>query len=65
MVYTFLNLIITHCRKLVHGHLKRAVAGDGDNGFTGQFSLGTAGFMAVGAYATALLIMPVPIATKH
>lgn len=28
------------------------------NGFTGQFSLGHAGFMAVGAYTTALLIMP-------
>jgi branched-chain amino acid transport system permease protein len=27
------------------------------NGFTGQFSLGTAGFMAVGAYVTSLLIM--------
>ncbi|MFY9134440.1 MAG: branched-chain amino acid ABC transporter permease, partial [Bacillota bacterium] len=25
------------------------------NGFTGQFSLGIAGFMAVGAYTTALL----------
>ncbi len=29
------------------------------NGFTGQFSLGTAGFMAVGAYTTSLLIMPI------
>lgn len=28
------------------------------NGFTGQFSLGHAGFMAVGAYVAALLIMP-------
>lgn len=28
------------------------------NGITGLFSLGHAGFMAVGAYATALLIMP-------
>jgi branched-chain amino acid transport system permease protein len=28
------------------------------NGFTGQFSLGHAGFMAVGAYVSALLIMP-------
>lgn len=28
------------------------------NGFTGLFSLGHAGFMAVGAYATALLTMP-------
>ncbi|MDK2928042.1 MAG: branched-chain amino acid transport system permease protein [Bacillota bacterium] len=28
------------------------------NGFTGQFSLGHAGFMAVGAYTAALLIMP-------
>ncbi|HNY68988.1 MAG TPA: branched-chain amino acid ABC transporter permease, partial [Bacillota bacterium] len=27
------------------------------NGFTGQFSLGIAGFMAVGAYTTALLTM--------
>ena len=27
------------------------------NGFTGQFSLGTAGFMAVGAYTSALLTM--------
>ncbi|KUO71603.1 MAG: ABC transporter permease [Clostridia bacterium BRH_c25] len=33
------------------------------NGFTGLFSLGHAGFMAVGAYATALLTMP--IATKQ
>lgn len=29
------------------------------NGFTGLFSLGHAGFMAVGAYVTALLTMPV------
>lgn len=28
------------------------------NGFTGQFSLGHAGFMALGAYTTALLSMP-------
>lgn len=27
------------------------------NGFTGQFSLGHAGFMALGAYASALLYM--------
>ncbi len=33
------------------------------NGFTGLFSLGHAGFMAVGAYVTALLTMP--IATKQ
>jgi branched-chain amino acid transport system permease protein len=33
------------------------------NGFTGLFSLGHAGFMAVGAYTTALLTMP--IATKQ
>ena len=33
------------------------------NGFTGQFSLGTAGFMAVGAYVTALLILPVQTKT--
>lgn len=31
------------------------------NGFTGQFSLGHAGFMAVGAYTVALLTMPVPV----
>lgn len=34
------------------------------NGFTGQFSLGTAGFMAVGAYVTALLILPVETKAK-
>jgi len=28
------------------------------NGFTGMFSLGTAGFMAVGAYTSAILTMP-------
>lgn len=28
------------------------------NGFTGQFSLGQAGFMAIGAYVTSLLIIP-------
>lgn len=27
------------------------------NGFTGQFSLGTAGFMAIGAYTSAVLTM--------
>ncbi|MDF2880396.1 MAG: inner-rane translocator [Clostridiaceae bacterium] len=31
------------------------------NGFTGMFSLGHAGFMAIGAYTTALLTMPVSI----
>jgi len=30
------------------------------NGFTGQFSLGHAGFMAIGAYVTSLLIIPTP-----
>ncbi|MDL2257968.1 branched-chain amino acid ABC transporter permease [Eubacteriales bacterium OttesenSCG-928-K08] len=34
------------------------------NGFTGQFSLGTAGFMAIGAYTTSLLIMPVSVKAK-
>lgn len=29
------------------------------NGFTGLFSLGQAGFMALGAYTTALLTIPV------
>ncbi len=29
------------------------------NGFTGLFSLGQAGFMAIGAYATAILLIPV------
>ena len=33
------------------------------NGFTGLFSLGHAGFMAVGAYSTAMLTMP--LATKQ
>ncbi|MFZ5354196.1 MAG: branched-chain amino acid ABC transporter permease [Bacillota bacterium] len=31
------------------------------NGFTGLFSLGHAGFMAIGAYTTALLTMPVAV----
>lgn len=31
------------------------------NGFTGMFSLGHAGFMAIGAYTTAMLTMPVSI----
>jgi len=35
------------------------------NGFTGLFSLGTAGFMAVGAYASALLTMPPDIKTMN
>ncbi len=34
------------------------------NGLTGQFSLGTAGFMAVGAYVTSLLILPVEMKAK-
>ncbi|HOQ95353.1 MAG TPA: branched-chain amino acid ABC transporter permease, partial [Sphaerochaeta sp.] len=29
------------------------------NGFTGLFSLGQAGFMSIGAYTTAILIIPV------
>ena len=29
-------------------------------GFTGQFSLGHAGFMAIGAYSTALITMSIP-----
>ena len=28
------------------------------NGFTGLFSLGQAGFMAIGAYVTAILTIP-------
>ncbi len=35
------------------------------NGFTGLFSLGHAGFMAVGAYATALLTLPVATKTQN
>lgn len=35
------------------------------NGFTGLFSLGTAGFMAVGAYVSALLTMPSDIKTMN
>lgn len=35
------------------------------NGFTGLFSLGHAGFMAVGAYTTALLTMPLTIKEKN
>lgn len=35
------------------------------NGFTGVFSLGHAGFMAVGAYTTALLTMPVAIKQQN
>ncbi|CCQ93147.1 Inner-membrane translocator [[Clostridium] ultunense Esp] len=31
------------------------------NGFTGLFSLGHAGFMAIGAYTVAILTMPVPM----
>lgn len=34
------------------------------NGFTGLFSLGHAGFMAVGAYVTALLTMPEDVKTQ-
>lgn len=35
------------------------------NGFTGQFSLGHAGFMAVGAYTTAILTMPQAVKTQN
>ncbi len=35
------------------------------NGFTGLFSLGHAGFMAVGAYTTALLTLPVATKTQN
>lgn len=35
------------------------------NGFTGMFSLGHAGFMAVGAYATAILTMPETIKAQN
>lgn len=35
------------------------------NGFTGLFSLGHAGFMAVGAYTTALLTMPATVKAQN
>ncbi|MBA1335777.1 MAG: Branched-chain amino acid transport system permease protein LivM [Firmicutes bacterium] len=35
------------------------------NGFTGQFALGHAGFMAIGAYTTALLTMPVAVKQQN
>lgn len=35
------------------------------NGFTGLFSLGTSGFMAVGAYTSALLTMPPSVKTMN
>ena len=35
------------------------------NGFTGLFSLGHAGFMAIGAYTTALMTMPVATKTQN
>lgn len=35
-----------------------------DKWFTGQFSLGHAGFMAIGAYTTALLTIPTEMKTN-
>lgn len=35
------------------------------NGFTGLFSLGTSGFMAVGAYTSAILTMPASVKTMN
>jgi branched-chain amino acid transport system permease protein len=35
------------------------------NGFTGLFSLGHAGFMAIGAYTTAILTMPIDIKQQN
>lgn len=35
------------------------------NGFTGLFSLGHAGFIAIGAYITAILTMPVAVKTQN
>jgi branched-chain amino acid transport system permease protein len=35
------------------------------NGFTGMFSLGTAGFMSIGAYVTAIMTMPLDVKTMN
>jgi len=35
------------------------------NGFTGLFSLGHAGFIAIGAYTTAILSMPIAVKTQN
>lgn len=47
VVYSFINIILAVSLNLV-------------NGFTGQFSIGHAGFMAAGAYTTAFLTMTFP-----
>lgn len=47
VVYSFINIILAVSLNLV-------------NGFTGQFSIGHAGFMATGAYTTAFLTMTFP-----
>ncbi len=47
LLYVFINLLMAMSLNLV-------------NGYTGQFSLGHAGFMAVGAYTSAYLVQQVP-----
>jgi branched-chain amino acid transport system permease protein len=47
IMYSFINIILAVSLNLV-------------NGFTGQFSIGHAGFMAAGAYTTAFLTMKFP-----
>lgn len=47
LIYSFINIILAVSLNLV-------------NGFTGQFSIGHAGFMAVGAYVSAYITMTFP-----
>lgn len=54
----FLNIYLRNILNLAGIYMILALSMNLINGFTGLFSLGHAGFMAIGAYVTAICIMP-------
>ncbi|MDO5713403.1 MAG: branched-chain amino acid ABC transporter permease [Tissierellia bacterium] len=54
----FLNIYLRNILNLAGIYVILALSLNLINGFTGLFSLGHAGFMAIGAYVTAIFIMP-------
>mgnify|MGYP000082395941 CR=1 FL=1 len=57
----FLNRYVLHILTLIAIYIILTVSLNLTNGYTGLFSLGHAGFMAVGAYASTLLTFPVAL----
>ena len=76
LMFVILFVLLTITNLFASGYIKRIVIGLGiniilvvslnlSNGFTGVFSLGHIGFMAIGAYTSAVLTLPILLKTVN